>query len=155
MKKLSKVVLAGALALGGFTGLAALDAKPAAASNVQATSTSWSDPASLFDLAQVAWDFPMYLADDVKPSYKTGDFFQVKMGWYSGVDNIPMKIYRVMDDNSLVRYKTMYSFAVNNGTLNQAVWHADITSAYEPGRYIAVVNIDGNFYQSTIFTINK
>ncbi|MGM3120127.1 DUF5065 family protein, partial [Bacillus cereus group sp. BC330] len=36
--KLGKLALAGALALGGFTGLAALDTKPAAAaSNVQAT----------------------------------------------------------------------------------------------------------------------
>ncbi len=77
------------------------------------------------------------------------------MGWYNGVNGNPMKIYRVLDNNSLVRYKTMYPIPVNNGTLNEAVWSTDINSVYEPGRYIAVVNIDGNFYQSNIFTINK
>ncbi|HDR7163720.1 MULTISPECIES: DUF5065 family protein [Bacillus cereus group] len=154
--KLGKLALAGALALGGLAGFASLDAKPAAAAEkVQAASTTWSDPTSLFDLAQFAWDFPHYLADDVQSSYKTGGFFQVKMGWYNGVDGNPMKIYRVMDNNSLVRYKTMYPFPAHNGTINEAVWYADITSAYEPGNYIAVVNIDGNFYQSKIFTINK
>ncbi|WP_089608000.1 DUF5065 family protein [Bacillus cereus] len=154
--KLGELALVGALALGGFTGLATLGAKPAAAAeNVQVASTTWGDPATLFDLAQIAWNFPAYLSDDVKPSYKTGDYFTVKMGWYNGVDGNPMKIYRVLDNNSLVRYKTMYPIPVNNGTLNEAVWSTDINSVYEPGRYIAVVNIDGNFYQSNIFTINK
>ncbi|TKI90058.1 DUF5065 family protein [Bacillus cereus] len=154
--KLGKLALVGALALGGFTGLAALDAKPTdAASNVQAASTTWNDPAKIYDVNQFAWDFPIYLADDVKPSYKTGDFFQVKMGWDNTMDGNPMKIYRIMDDYSLVCYQTMYPFPAYIDGVNQAVWYADITSAYEPGNYIALVKVGGNFYKSQWFTINK
>ncbi|HDR3313578.1 MULTISPECIES: DUF5065 family protein [Bacillus cereus group] len=154
--KLGKLVLVGALALGGFTGLATLDTKPvAAAEKVQATSTNWGDPSSTFDLNQVALDFPAFLSDDVKPAYKTGDYFTVKMGWYNGADGNPMKIYRIMDDYSLVRYQTIYPFPAHNGTINEAVWNTTITSAYEPGRYVAVVKLAGDAYKSEWFTINK
>jgi len=155
MKKFTSLALTGALALGALAGVTAFDAKPAAAASVQATSTAWNDPGSLMDLSNYAWDFPAYLSDDVQSAYKTGDYFTVRMGWYNALDGNPMKVYRVMDNKSLVRYQTIYPVPVFNGTSTEAVWQASITSAYEPGSYIAVVNIDGNFYKSKIFNINK
>ncbi|MED3127135.1 DUF5065 family protein [Bacillus wiedmannii] len=153
--KLGKLALVGALALGGFTGLATVDAKPAAAAENVQYAAGWNDPAKIWDLTAAATDMPYYLSQYIKPSYKTGDTFTVKTAWDNKMDGNPLKIYRIMDDNSLVRYKTIYPFPVNDGSLNRAVWTTDITSVYEPGNYIAVVDVHDNFYKSQIFTINK
>ena len=155
MKKLTTIALTGALALGALAGATAFNAKPAAAAEKVQYAAGWNDPLTVWDLTAGFDNMPIYLSQYIKPAYKTGDYFTVKTAWDNQMEGNPLKIYRVMDDNSLVRYKTIYPFAANNGTVNQAVWHTDITSAYDAGTYVAVVNVHDHFYKSEFFTINK
>ncbi|EOO05635.1 DUF5065 family protein [Bacillus cereus] len=159
MKKLSKVVLAGALALGGFTGLAALDAKPAAAAeNVQKAPTVDNWPfKTLYELAKGTTALPDFWINQFKPAYYTGDTLTFSTNWVDQASGNALKIYRVLDDKelTLARYQTLYPNKDWNGTEWRAAYRTPITSVYENGSYIAVLDVDGTYYRSQVFTINQ
>lgn len=159
MKKLTTVALAGALALGGLAGVAAFDAKPAAAAEkaVQYTnpSDSWGiDNTSI--LNQFIPDLPAEYKENLMYSYKTGNYFTI-IGAYSAslgpADQV--KIFRVADDGSgdLSRYKTIDWKYVSE--LGKVVWDTQITDNYQPGQYVAVAYLYGQHYKTGFFTINK
>ena len=163
MKKLSKVVLVGALALGGFAGLGAFNANPAAAAEksapVQAAGVydSWgiTNTSILYEFID---PMPDKYKEKLLPAYKTGDYFTVMADWNK--DLVPgkdqVKIFRVADDGSgdLSRYKTIDYHVVAIG-VTQAIWDTQITDAYQPGTYVAVSYINGKHLKSDFFTINK
>ncbi|HDR4845327.1 TPA: DUF5065 family protein [Bacillus cereus] len=157
--KLGKLALAGALALGGFTGLAALDTKPAAAaSNVQAT-VSYDDwgITNTSELYQFIPDLPYEYKQQFNYSYKTGDYFTI-IGAYSnslGSDD-QIKIFRVADNGSgeLTRYKTI-NWHTESALPGKAIWDTQITDNYDSGQYVAVAYLYGKHYKSGFFVINK
>ncbi|PGC22779.1 DUF5065 domain-containing protein [Bacillus wiedmannii] len=148
--KLGKLALVGALALGGFTGLATLDAKPAAAAGSVAED-NWGFR-YLGDFADI-YHMDAEMHQLVKKSYKTGDLFTIslkKYGAYTSDDIV--KIYKVEDNASLNRYKTIASMPIGS---EKIVWQTQITDAYGPGTYVAVAYIAGAHWHSDTFTINK
>jgi len=83
MKKLSKVVLVGALALGGFAGLGAFNANPAAAAEKSAPVQYASNPADSWGITNTAilYEFinpmPESYKEMLRPSYKTQNWFTI------------------------------------------------------------------------------
>ncbi|MGQ0517465.1 DUF5065 family protein, partial [Bacillus sp. D-CC] len=71
-----------------------------------------------------------------------------------------VKIYRVMDDFSLARYKTITDSDSNENT---ATFTTQITSAYDPGDYVAVMQyswesegqMNYTYFTGEMFTISK
>lgn len=161
MKKLSKVVLVGALALGGFAGVGAFNAKPAAAAeNVQKAGVydSWgiTNTAILYEHID---PMPAEYKSHLMSSYKTSNYFTVVTDWSSslveGKDQV--KIFRVEDNGDLSRYKTIdyvnvYDYQEGK---QKAVWQTQITDNYHAGTYVAVSYIGGKHLKSDFFTINK
>ncbi|MGX5475905.1 DUF5065 family protein [Bacillus toyonensis] len=158
--KLGKLALVGSLALGGFTGLAALDAKPAAASEKAVQYANPYDPWGIDNtwILQYIDPMPDSYKQKLMSSYKTGYNFTLMADWNSslalGKDQV--KIFRVADDGSgeLSRYKTIDYHVVAIG-VTQAIWDTTITDNYLPGTYIAVSYINGKHLKSDFFTINK
>jgi len=157
MKKLSKVLMVGALALTGFAGVGAFEAKPASA-------------AEKVQYAGVYDDWGIYntriLADWIKPmpdsyksnllsSYKTGNYFTITVpdnGLVAGQDQV--KIFRVEDNGDLSRYKTI-DFRHEWVLPGEAIFDTQITDNYHAGTYVAVSYINGVHLKSDFFTINK
>ncbi|MGX5441553.1 DUF5065 family protein [Bacillus thuringiensis] len=159
--KLGKLALVGALALGGLTGLATLDAKPAAAAteNVQKAAVSDNWPfKNIYELAAGTIALPDKWLNQFKPAYYTGDNITLTFNWVDGIGDNAVKIYRVLDDQqgTLARYQTIYPMKNFNGTDWSAVWTTKVTSVYENGTYIAVLELaGGDYYRSQTFTINR
>ncbi|KEK22104.1 DUF5065 family protein [Bacillus gaemokensis] len=151
MKKFSKVVFAGALAFGGFTAVEL--AKP----TTQAQAAVADD-----------WPFKTFpelhhnINDNANlnvGNLKQGQTFTVH-GSIGGGDEAVVKIYRVMDDMSLARYKTIYD---SNPDEYVATFTTPITTAYDPGSYVAVMQytfefegkIGYEYSHGQMFTISK
>lgn len=157
MKKLSKVVLVGALALGGFAGVGAFNAKPAAAAeNVQKTAVydNWgiTNTAILYEHIK---PMPSDYKALIQPSYKTGDVFTVvtpDTNVVAGKDQV--KIFRVEDNGDLNRYKTI-DYRTIWVLPGEVVFDTTITDNYLPGTYVAVSYVNGVHLKSDFFTINK
>ncbi|MFD5264447.1 MULTISPECIES: DUF5065 family protein [Bacillus] len=159
--KLGKLALAGALALGGFTGLAALDAKPASAAEKTVQYANPYDPWGIDDTWTLQYIDPMpaEYKEHLIPSYQTLNWITVVRPWSSslklGTDQV--KIFRIDEKGDLSRYKTIdfverYDYQLGKPI---AVWQTQITDNYHPGNYIAISYINGKHLKSDIFTINK
>lgn len=159
--KLGKLALAGALALGGFTGLAALDAEPASAAEKTVQYANPYDPWGIDDTWTLQYIDPMpaEYKEYLIPSYQTLNWITVVRPWSSslklGTDQV--KIFRIDEKGDLSRYKTIdfverYDYQLGKPI---AVWQTQITDNYHPGNYIAISYINGKHLKSDIFTINK
>ncbi|HDR7851177.1 TPA: DUF5065 family protein [Bacillus toyonensis] len=159
--KLGKLALVGALALGGFTSLAALDAKPAAASEKAVQYANPYDPWEIDNtwILQYIDPMPAEYKEHLIPSYQTLNWITVVRPWSSslklGTDQV--KIFRIDEKGDLSRYKTIdfverYDYQLGKPI---AVWQTQITDNYHPGNYIAISYINGKHLKSDIFTINK
>lgn len=159
--KLGKLALVGALALGGFTGLASLDAKPAAAAEKAVQYANPYDSWGINDTWTLQYIDPMpaEYKEYLMSSYKTQNWFTVVLPYPSsftlGTDQV--KIFRVMDNGELSRYRTINFVERYDYQLDKpiAVWQEQITDNYHPGNYIAISYINGKHLKSDIFTINK
>lgn len=163
LKKLTTVALTGALALGALAGLGSFDAKPAAAAEksaaVQAAAPydSWgiTDTSILYQFID---PMPAEYKEHLLPAYKTLNWFTVVTDWSANLTaNDQVKIFRVEDDGTLSRYKTInwieqYDYQKQK---HIAVWQEQITDNYHPGNYVAVSYIGGKHLKSDFFTINK
>ncbi|RFT67037.1 DUF5065 family protein [Bacillus clarus] len=150
MNRFKSVALAGALAFGGFTAVELLQP------SIQAQ-------------AAVADDWPYKTFPQLHNLSNNADlnFGNLKQGQtitarevIGGGDWATVKIYRVMDDMSLARYKTITD---SDPAENSATFTTQITTAYDPGNYVAVMQygyeFEGKSYYSyftgNIFTISK
>ncbi len=157
MKKLTTVALAGALALGGLAGVAAFDAKQAAAAETvqkAAVYDNWgiNDTTILYEHIK---PMPSDYKALILPSYKTGDVFTVvtpDSNLVEGKDQV--KIFRVEDNGDLNRYKTI-DFRRIWVLPGEVVFDTTITDNYLPGTYVAVSYVNGKHLKSDFFTINK
>ncbi|MBE7106912.1 DUF5065 family protein, partial [Bacillus cereus] len=94
----------------------------------------------------------------IMSSYKTDNIFTVVTDWSSSLTSSDqVKIFRVLDDGTLSRYKTINweNFYDYQEHKQIAVWQTQITDAYLPGTYVAVSYINGKHLKSDFFTINK
>ncbi|MCU5305467.1 DUF5065 domain-containing protein [Bacillus toyonensis] len=150
MKKLGKIALAGALAFGGFTAVEILQP------SIQAQAAVADD-----------WPyktFPQLHNLDNNASLNVGNLKQGQTITINepigGGDWATVKIYRVMPDMSLARYKTIENTGKGE---YEGKFTTTITTAYDPGNYVAVMQYgyesEGNIYYyyttGNMFTISK
>ncbi|KFM95108.1 DUF5065 family protein [Bacillus clarus] len=133
MRKFSKVVLAGALAFGGFAAVELI--KPT--TQVQAA-------------IQDDWPFKTYLelhhninldSNLSVGNKKHGQTITINDS-IGGGDEATVKIYRVLEDGSLHRYKTITD---SNPDEYTATFTTPITTAYDPGTYVVVLQYTFEF----------
>lgn len=164
MKKLSKVVLVGALALGGFAGLGAFNANPAAAAEKSAP-VQYANPEDSWGIDNTGIvdyyldPMPESYKSFLQPSYQSGSWFTILLPYdashYNGVDQV--KIFRVSDDGSgeLSRIKTINPQEIYDGDGWKTVFQTQFNENYPAGKYVAVSYIGGKHLKSDYFTVNK
>ncbi|MEK4893917.1 DUF5065 family protein [Bacillus sp. FSL M7-0996] len=155
--KLGKLALVGALTLGGFTAAGTINTTSASAATVQNPADSWGIT-DTWILNQHIEPMPPNYKKDLMSSYKTLNWVTVNLDWSSSLTaNDQVKIFRVLDDGTLSRYKTINweNFYDYQAQKQIAVWQTQITDAYLPGTYVAVSYINGKHFKSDFFTINK
>ncbi|PEN61578.1 DUF5065 family protein [Bacillus wiedmannii] len=152
MKKLTSIALIGALTFG-------------AVSAIELTSPTTKAQAAVQD----DWPYKYFpelhnvtnLDELNLGNLKQGQTINIKVA-LGAREEATVKIYRVMDDFSLARYKT-----ITNSTPNfdggQATFTTPITSVYEPGNYVAVMQyghesegqMNYTYFAGNMFSINK
>ncbi|EJR80663.1 DUF5065 family protein [Bacillus cereus] len=160
--KLGKLVLVGALALGGLSAVGTLDAKPAAAAtSVQkaVTTEDWGFK-TIFDVEVGAKMMPSIYTHNMQASYKTGGrpiFITVPWETNTFTSQDQIKVFKILPGGNLARYQTMnWKQEHDYGSMqNFATFEAQITDAYDAGNYIAVGYIKSEFVKTDFFTINK
>ncbi|QWG92798.1 DUF5065 family protein [Bacillus mycoides] len=150
--KLRKLALVGALTFGGFTAVEILQPSIQAQAAVQ---DDW--PYKYFpELHNVSNSAELNLGN-----VKQGQTINIK-ATLGARSQATVKIYRVMEDFSLARYKTITnSTPTSDG--GQATFTTQITPVYEPGNYVAVMQygweIEGKmnytYFTGDMFTISK
>jgi len=150
MKNLGKIALVGALAFGGFTAVEILQP------SIQAQAAVADDwPYKYFpELHNVDNNDRLNLGN-----LKQGQTITINEP-IGGGDSAIVKIYRVMDDMSLARYKTITD---SDSDEYNGKFTTTITSVYEPGNYVAVMQYtyesEGKYYNyyttGNMFTISK
>ncbi|PED18040.1 DUF5065 family protein [Bacillus toyonensis] len=150
MKSFKVMALAGTLALGGITAVELLQPS----TQVQAAVTdNW--PYKYFpELHNVTENANLNLGN-----LKHGQTINIKAN-LGARSQATVKIYRVMEDFSLARYKTITDSDSNENT---ATFTTPITSAYDPGNYVAVMQyswevegqINYTYFTGGMFKISK
>lgn len=162
MKKLTKVLMVGALALTGFAGVGAFNASPAAAAEKPAQLASNPyDPWGIDNTWILDTQIPMMPTEYrtyLDYGYKSGRWFTIllpyKESHFTNQDQV--KIFRVSDDGSgeLSRIKTIFPTEVYDDGW-KTVWQTQFNDNYPAGKYVAVSYIDGKHLKSNYFTVNK
>ncbi|HFU7086813.1 DUF5065 domain-containing protein [Bacillus anthracis] len=150
MKSFKVMALAGTLALGGVTAVELLQPSIQAQA---AVIDNW--PYKYFpELHNVTDSAVLNLGN-----LKHGQTINIKTN-LGARSEATVKIYRVMDDFSLARYKTITDSDSNENT---ATFTTQITSAYDPGNYVAVMQyswesegqMNYTYFTGEMFTISK
>ncbi|MDT3496781.1 DUF5065 family protein [Bacillus toyonensis] len=150
MKSFKVMALAGTLALGGITAVELLQPSTQAQA---AVTDNW--PYKYFpELHNVS-----ETADLNFGNLKHGQTINIKAN-LGARSEATVKIYRVMEDFSLARYKTITDSDSNENT---ATFTTPITSAYDPGNYVAVMQysweVEGQinyiYFTGGMFKISK
>lgn len=159
MKKLTKVLMVGALALTGFAGIGAFEAKPAAAAEKPVQyANSQNDPWGIHDTNILSFvdDMTAEQKAFLKPSYQSGSWFTILLPWdaahYNGTSEV--KIFHIQDNGELLRIKTFGPQEVYDDAW-KTVFQTQFNSNYPPGKYVAVIKIGDKYKKSDWFTVNK
>ncbi|MEK5205187.1 DUF5065 family protein [Bacillus sp. FSL R10-2789] len=159
MKTLSKVALIGALSFGSFTAMEMI--KPT--SEVKAAySDPFNDEWGIINMNTLSYISKMTpgLEKHVEGGYHNGSWFWMALEstpQRPGTDKDIVKIFRVHENGTLQRYKTMQperDFEPSLGTPHQ-VWKTQFNTVYPPGEYIAIAYINGYYSKSKIFYVNQ
>ncbi|HDX9589270.1 TPA: DUF5065 family protein [Bacillus pseudomycoides] len=74
---------------------------------------------------------------------------------YSFTTKDQVKIFRVIDGDTLQRYKTIDWQDVYLDETYYAVWTTQFNNVYTPGYYVAIAYIGGKHYYSKTFVVNQ
>ncbi|MEH6889419.1 DUF5065 family protein [Bacillus sp. JJ864] len=139
MKKISTLVLTGALALGGLTAVEMI--KP---TNQVAAASDWGFP----DYRAIHHNAE-YMPELAVGNLKHGQTFSATIR-KNYIDSGLLRIYRVGYNNELYLIKQVND---SNSTSGIGTFTAPINSTYGPGTYTALLKVGNNYYHGGTFEI--
>lgn len=158
MKKINKVLLVGALALGGTT----VTSQIISPIQAQAASDVFHDEWGFWNYSTLsgrARTMNAYENAQIQDGYHNGQWFKLQLEGTEhrpGTNEDKVKIFRKHPDGSLQRYKTMdpqFSYKAD-GTPVQT-WTTQFNNVYPPGEYVAISYINGYYFYSKTFIVNQ